>query len=200
MSLVPAPATPLPVAADPLDAVIAPFPPEPQRTFFGINQHGQLYVYGDTPARPKRVLAPEEGLRFCAISHLEVMQKLHRPYLDLTLQATLPHHFCILSLPCQGSPQADGGLALQWSVRSLLGALLAAAESLDLRATSGILRARRGTGGVSGFRANFVDLALDTANGDEQRLKAPATGGSRDAFEIAVNQVRRSLGLPPQFP
>jgi hypothetical protein len=200
MSLVPVPAS-LPAApSDPLDAFVAPFPPDPQQTFFGINLNGQLYVYGDTPAQPKRVYAENDGLRFYAIAHLEIMQKVHRPYLDLTLQSTLPHHLCILSLPCQGSPQADGGISLQWSVRSLLGALLAAADQLDLRATSGILRARRGTGGVSGFRANFVDLAFDSASGDEQRLKAPAIGGSRDALEVAVNQVRRSLGLHPQFP
>ncbi|MGA1641031.1 MAG: hypothetical protein ACO4AL_11850 [Steroidobacteraceae bacterium] len=191
---------------DPIEAAICPVP-RAETFFFGINQHGQIYAYGDSPEAPARVLQEAEGLRFGGVLECRISPRNtrlgERDYLDLRLLAPLPSITWVLSLPCHGSVKADGSISTQWSVRSLLGALVSeSTTTLDLRATAGILTARRGTGGASGFPANFIDLHLDTGvgpDGDYEIIYAKAIEGDRNSLEISVNQVRRALGLEPQF-
>lgn len=191
---------------DPIEAGICPVPRA--ETFrFGINQHGQIYAYGDSSESPARVLQESEGLRFSGILDCIIVQRStrmgDRDYLDLRLIAPLPAITWVLSLPCHGSKRNDGSTGTQWSVRSLLGALVSdPTATLDLRATAGILTARRGTGGASGYPANFIELHLDTGvgpDGDFEHIYAKAIEGDRNSLEISVNQVRRALGLEPQF-
>lgn len=191
---------------DPIEAGICPVPRA--ETFrFGINQHGQIYAYGDSPESPARVLQESEGLRFSGVLDCCIVKRMtkkgERDYLDLHLVAPLPSITWVLSLPCHGSMRNDGTVGTQWSVCSLLGALVSELPStLDLRATAGILTARRGTGGASGYPANFIELHLDTGvgpDGDYEIIYAKAIEGDRNSLEISVNQVRRALGLEPQF-
>lgn len=192
---------------DPLEAAICSVP-RPETFFFGINQHGQIYAYGDTPESPLRVLDGAEGLQFAGILDCRVSPRTtrlgERDYLDLRMLAPVPGVFWILSLPCHGSQKSDGTISTQWSVRSLLGALVSDdASSVDLRATAGIVSAKRGSGGSGGFPANFIDLHLDGGigpDGDFQHVFAESIQGDRNSLEIAVNQIRRALGLDPQFP
>jgi hypothetical protein len=77
-----------------------------------------------------------------------------------------------------------------------MGALSQVCAELDLRATSGKLRARRGTGGAANLKANFIDLFLDTGigpDGDYERIFAQAIDGDRASLEAAVRQVSQSL-------
>lgn len=191
---------------DPIEASICQVP-KPETFFFGINLHGQIYAYGSTPDAPARVLTEAEGLQFSGVLDCRISQRNttlgQREYLDLRLLAPMPSVAWVLSLPCHGTKKNDGSISTQWSVRSLLGALVSEpASALDLRATAGILTARRGTGGNGGFPANFIDLHLDTGvgpDGDYEHVFAKAIEGDRNSLEITVNQVRRALGLEPQF-
>lgn len=192
MTLVPTPPSALARPVDPIDAAIVPRPPSPELTFFGINQVGHLYVYGDTPATPKRTLQYHEGIAFTGIRDCSVVHRATRDYLQLVLLAPIPNALYVLALPCGGVENRAGVLSTQWPVRSLLGGLVGC--GVDLTATAGILTARRGT------TANFIDLYLAPGIGEEpQQVFAPAIDGDRNALEIAVNQVRRSLTLEPQF-
>lgn len=184
----------------PLDAAIVPVPR--QETFrFGINQTGRLYAYGETYTQPLRVLDEGAGLSFMAVLDCQLTQRPQREYLELFLQSPVPNSIFVLALPCQGSVKADGSISTQWAVRTLLGSLCDAA--LDLPDRPGILTARRGTGGASGYPANFVDLFLvvnDSPDSQFRQVFADAIDGDRNSLEIAVNQVRRALDLEPQFP
>lgn len=192
MTLVPAPPNALARPVDPLDAAIVARPPSPEVTFFGINQVGHLYVYGETPATPKRILQYHEGIAFAGIRDCSVVHRATRDYLQLVLLAPVPNALYALCLPCSGTVNQAGVHSVQWPVRSLLGGLLGC--GIDLTATAGILTARRGA------TANFIDLYLATSLGDEpQQVFAPAIDGDRNALEIAVNSIRRSLTLEPQF-
>jgi hypothetical protein len=75
----------------------------------------------------------------------------------------------------------------QWSYRTLLGALLA----LDLQATAVKIEARRGR------EATFLRVATDAAG--LQVVNAPAIGPNRNDLEIAVDRIRRNLGLDPLY-
>ena len=196
---------PLPLAVadppfDPLEAALVPAPR--QETFwFGIDQLGRLYAYGESYGSPLRVLDPSTGLAFHALLDCQLSQRAGREYLDLRLQSPVPHCVFMLALPCHGSVKGDGSISTQWSVRSLLGALCEAA--LDIPDRPGILTARRGTGGAQGFSANFIDLFLaasDEPDSSFRQVFADAINGDRNSLEIAVNQVRRALDLSPQFP
>lgn len=188
--------------ADPIAAAICKRPPEPTTTAFGINATGQLYIYGPTPQAPQQILDPDEGLQYLGILDGQLRHYAGRDYFVLRLQSMVPLAHYSLRLPAYGSRNPTSGDATtQWSVRSALGALLAAARSVDLRATPGKLCARRGTGGSSGFSANFIDLFLPTGpEGQAERVYADAIGPTRHDLEIAVNQLRRALDLDPQFP
>lgn len=192
MTLVPSPPSALTRPVDPVEAAIVLRPPSPEITFFGINQVGHLYVYGDTPATPKRILQYHEGIAFMAVRDCSVVHRATRDYLQLVLMAPIPNALYALCLPCGGTENRTGVISVQWPVRSLLGGLLGC--GLDLNATAGILTARRGT------TANFIDLYLAPGLGEEpQQVFAPAIDGDRNALEIAVNAVRRALTLEPQF-
>ena len=185
---------------DPLEAALVPAPK--QETFwFGIDQQGHLYAYGEAYGSPRRVLDESTGLAFHALLDCQLSKRAGREYLDLRLQSPVPNCVFMLALPCQGSVKGDGSISTQWSVRSLLGALCEAV--LDLPDRPGILTARRGTGGASNYKANFIDLflaATDEPDSTFRQVFADAIDGDRNSLEIAVNQVRRALDLDPQFP
>lgn len=189
-----------PPGIDPLDAALVPAPRQ-QTFWFGIDQQGRLYAYGEAYGSPLRVLDEATGLAFTSLLDCQISQRAGREYLDLRLLSPVPGYEFVLALPCQGSLKGDGTTSTQWSVRTALGALQEAA--LDLPGRAGILTARRGTGGANGLKANFMDLFL--ASSDEpdapfRQVFADAIEGDRNSLEIAVNRVRRSLDLEPQFP
>lgn len=199
MDLVFSPTHTLDQPFDPLEAAVVPIPRQ-ETFFFGIDQLGRLYAYGRSYASPLRVLEEGSGLSFVSILDCQINSRANRDYLDLRLQSPVPDYQFVLALPCQGSIKADGSVSTQWTVRSLLGALCK--PGLDLHARPGIVTARRGTGGASGLRANFIDLFLavdDSPDGYLSQVYADSIGGDRNDLEIAVNHVRRSLDLEPQF-
>ena len=176
-------------------------PPEPTTTAYGITATGQFYVYGPTSQSPQRLLAVDDSIDFLAILSAQLKTFAGRDYFELRLRAMEPLTLYSLRLPAQGSLTTPGSEpTTQWSVRSLLGALLGVHQELDLRATPGKLCARRGTGKKGGFAANFVDLFWPTGlDGAMERVFADAIGGTRHDLEIALNQLRRALHQPPQF-
>jgi hypothetical protein len=185
---------------DPLEAALVPAPR--QETFwFGIDQQGRLYAYGESYGTPRRVIEEATGLAFHALLDCQISERAGREYLELRLLSPVPNCTFVLALPCQGSIKGDGSVSTQWSVRSLMGALCEAAYRLP--DTAGILTARRGTGGASGLKANFIDLFLANSEQPDSPIRqvfADAIDGDRNSLEIAVNQVRRALDLLPQFP
>lgn len=186
--------------ADPIESAIVTAP-RLETHFFGLNQRGQLYLYGDTPDKPRRVIDEASGLAFVSIQDCRVSLRANgqNEYLDLTLQSATPNTLFVLALRSDGSKKSDGSVSTQWSVRSLLGALCS--TDLDLQDRAGIVTARRGTGGNGSLPANFIDLFLEPTPGAEfQQVFADAIDGDRNSLEIAVNRVRRALNLEPQFP
>lgn len=196
----PPPLATLDTPFDPLESALVPAPRQ-EIFWFGIDQHGRLYAYGEAYGTPLRVLEPNTGLAFMALLDCQISARAGREYLDLRLQSPVPNCTFVLALPCQGSKKGDGSISTQWSVRSVLGALCGSAHDLPDRA--GILTARRGTGGTSGYTANFIDLFLATSDEPDapfRQVYTDAIEGDRNSLEIAVNQVRRALDLHPQFP
>jgi len=175
---------------------IAPLPPRPKFRRYGINQLGQLYEYGDTPATPKRILDSNSGLPFQGILDLALRERAgerRKLYLDLTVGTRHPYFLSVVSLPCFSSNPDRAS----WPVRSLVGSLAEADKVLDLRATAGRIGARRGTkANSSGFLANFIDLFIGD---DPWPLLSPAIDPDRHTLEVTVDRLRRSLELPPQI-
>jgi len=174
---------------------IAPLPPRPKFRRYGINQLGQLYEYGDTPATPKRILDSSSGLPFQGILDLALRERAgerRKLYLDTTLATRHPYVIAILALPCfNSSPDR-----CSWPIRSLLGALTEAYKTLDLHTMAGTISSRRGTKPNSqGFVANFVDLWIE---GDPLPLLAPAIDPDRHSLETTVNRLRRAMQFEHQ--
>jgi len=196
-ALVPQPTSAINLPAETDDPCICKRPPSLERRLYGINQIGELYEYGETAAKPKRVLAADDGLIYVQLLGAAIAQRAGRDYLELTLQSPVPLLLLSLNLPCYSNPT-------QWHVRSLLGAMLQASACIDLSATAGKLLAKLGTGGKSGRTANFMELFLDAGDHYDpeirwRRIDAKAIEGDRDSLEIAVNHLRRALGHEPQF-
>lgn len=187
---------------DPVAAAITKRPPEPKFFRFGINQLGQLYEYGESPARPKRVLSePDDGLSFLGIHEIRACERagdLRKLYLDVTLGSPHPYHLFVLSLPVfNTSPDRSS-----WPVRTLLGSLATADRMLDMRAMAGTIYARRGTKpNAYGHVANFIDLFVHGEQAGEAlaRLASEAIEPDRHTLEVTVDRLRRSLDLEPQF-
>lgn len=176
----------LAIALD-LPAWAVPATPEPDLTVVGITAGGDLYVYGDTPDKPgPPVPAILGGVASLAVSQHGGQSRYGlRDYLDVRINTPLPGTELILRLPC-GAPGRTS-----WAVRSLLGAL----ATLDLTATAVKLQTRRGSD------ANFFRVFPHDANGIElPEVRAEAIGPSRDDLEIAIDCIRRKLGLAPLFP
>ena len=169
--------------------LFAQCPPKPKFSRFGINQLGQLYEYGDTPAQPRRVL--DTWLPFNGIYDIALPQRAgdkRKVYLDLCCGTLHPYYFTVLSLPCFNSPDRPS-----WPVRSLLGSLSEAHKVLDLRTITGKISARRGTKpNPQGYVANFIDLFIAD---DPLPLQAPAIDPDRHSLETTVERLRRALQL-----
>jgi hypothetical protein len=152
------------------------------------HETGQLYFYGDT--RQSRQPLPEgvSGI-FGAIVNVAVTQhgnaggrggntwEANRDHLTLRLQSPNPLLHYVLRLPAHNG---------QWHYRSLLGALL----TLDLQASAVKLEAKRGR------EATFFQVSLDHAGLD--LVRSQCIGPDAADLRIAVDRLRRSLGLPPQ--
>jgi hypothetical protein len=170
----------------PDEGIIAASDCEPQFRVIGINQQGELYVYGPTPSTPGPAVPALMGL-VCDISITQHGStgsrggnswEAARDHLSLRLLPPSPTVHNVLRLP------ANRG---QWSYRSLLGALL----TLDLRSTPVKIEVRRGR------EATFLRVATDAKGLNV--VTAPAIGPTRDDLEIAVDRVRRNLGLPDLY-
>lgn len=175
-------------------AWIVPPTPELETTAVGISADGDLYVYGDTPQAPGPIVPA------LVASLLEVSVSQHgaasrhglRDYLELRMATPLPDTQIVLRLPCKGTVSPSTGLtSTPWSVRSLLGALL----SLDAPDTAVKLQTKRGTSATF-----FRVFPYDTDGNELPEVHAEAIGGSRDDLEIAVDSIRKRLGLPSLFP
>ena len=168
------------------DGIIAASDRELQFRVIGINQQGELYVYGPTPSTPGPAVPALMGL-VCDISITQHGNpgsrggnswEAGRDHLSLRLLPPAPTIHNVLRLP------ANRG---QWSYRSLLGALL----TLDLRATAVKIEPHRGR------EATFLRVSTDAKGLNV--VTAPAIGPSRDDLEIAVDRIRRNLGLPDLY-
>ncbi len=165
---------------------ILPASDETNYRCIGINQLGELYLYGPSPSEPGPIVPALMGLVCdCLITqHGGAGGRggnswdANRDHLSLRLLPPDPTTQNVLRLP------ANRG---QWSYRTLLGALLA----LDLQATAVKIEARRGR------EATFLRVATDAAG--LQVVNAPAIGPNRDDLEIAVDRIRRNLGLDPLY-
>lgn len=175
-------------------AWIVPPTPETETTAVGISADGDLYIYGDTPQIPGPIVPA------LVASLLEVSVSQHgaasrhglRDYLELRMATPLPDTQIVLRLPCKGTVSPSTGLtSTPWSVRSLLGALL----SLDAPDTAVKLQTKRGTSATF-----FRVFPYDTDGNELPEVHAEAIGGSRDDLEIAVDSIRKRLGLPSLFP
>ena len=175
-------------------AWIVPSTPEPEITAVGISADGDLYIYGDTPQTPGPIVpALIASLVDITISQHGAGSKHGlRDYLELRMATPLPDTQIVLRLPCKGAVSPSTGLtSTPWSVRSLLGALL----SLDAPDMAVKLQTKRGTS------ATFFRVFPYDADGNElPEVRAEAIGSSRDDLEIAVDAIRRRLGLRPLFP
>lgn len=187
---------------DPVAAAITKRPPEPKFFRFGINQFGQLYEYGDSHARPKRVLdGADDGLTFLGVHDIRTCERageLRKLYLDVTVGSPHPYYLFVLSLPVFNSDPDRSS----WPVRTLLGALAMADRMLDMRAMAGTICARRGTKpNAYGHVANFIDLFVYGDRGGEApaRVSSDAIDPDRHSLEVTVDRLRRSLDLKPQF-
>lgn len=162
---------------------ILPASQDVQFRCIGINQYGELYVYGPTPSTPGPRVPALMGL----VADAAITQhggaggrggnawEGNRDHLTLRLIPPDPastHN--VLRLP------ANRG---QWSYRSLLGALV----TLDLLTTPVKLEAKRGS------EATFMRVSTDAEG--RNVVTAPAIGPSRAEMEIAVDRIRRNLGL-----
>jgi len=187
---------------DPVAAAITKRPPEPKFFRFGINQVGQLYEYGESHSRPKRILDGEDaGLTFLGVHDIRACERAgdrRKLYLDVTVGSPHPYYLFVLSLPVFNSNPDRSS----WPVRTLLGALAMADRMLDMRAMAGTICARRGTKpNASGHVANFIDLFVYGDGGGEApaRVCSDAIDPDRHSLEITVDRLRRSLNLEPQF-
>lgn len=187
---------------DPVASFISKRPPEPKFFRFGINQVGQLYEYGDTHAKPKRVLSdPSDGLDFMGVHDIRACERagdLRKLYLDVTLGSPHPYHLIVVSLPVFNSNPDRSS----WPVRTLLGSLAMADRMLDMSAMAGTICARRGTKpNAYGHVANFIDLFVYGERGGEApaRVSSDAIEPDRHTLEVTVDRLRRSLDLEPQF-
>lgn len=182
------------VPAAELPSWVVPATPQPTYTTVGINKDGELYIYGETAATPGPVLPAIIGVVLDAqVNQYGAASRYGaRDYLDLYLGTPVPGDVIVLRLPCGAKPHPETTLLqTPWSVRSLLAALL----SVDLRETAVKLQPRRGTA------TTFFQVFPHSSAGVEQpELRAEPLGPSQDDLEIAVNRLRQSLDLPPQFP
>lgn len=180
-------------ALSPLPAWVVPATPEQNYTTVGINAQGELYLYGESADKPGPSIPALVGelLGLQVSQHGANSRYGLRDYLDILLGSPIPGEIIVLRLPCQARPHPEtGDLQAPWSVRSLLGCLLA----LDVREQAVKLQTRRGDA-TTFFRVFPYDR-----NGQEQpEIRAEAIGPSRDDLEIAVNALRRELGLGVQF-
>jgi hypothetical protein len=166
----------------PADGILPASADSTQYRCIGINQAGELYLYGPTPREPGPTVPALMGLVCdCLITqHGEAGARggnawdASRDHLTLRLLAPDPTIQNVLRLP------ANRG---QWSYRSLLGALV----TLDLRSTAVKIEPRKGR------EATFFRVSTDARGLNV--VTAPGIGPERSDLEIAVDHVRRNLGL-----
>lgn len=174
-----------------LDGGVLPASPAPEIYFYGINQAGELYRYGETAARPGPVAPAICGLPYdIKVVTMGAGSKFGpREYLELRMVAPQPGAQCWLRLPCwRANPQGDTK-PFPIAARSLLSALL----TVDVSATAVKLEAKKGSKG-----GTFIQVSLDPEG--LQRIKADLIGPDRLDLEAAVDRLRVTLGLSPQFP
>lgn len=188
-----APAQPGALSQPNLPAWVVPATPERNYTTVGISADGELYIYGDSADHPGPVVPALVGVVLDAtlVQHGSNSRYGLRDYLDLQLGAPIPGEVIVLRLPCQLRPHPETGeLQSPWSVRSLLGCLL----QLDLQEQAIKVQARRGR------TATFMRVfPYDTDGREQPELRAEPIGYTRDDLEIAIDALRRELGLAPQF-
>lgn len=150
---------------------------------------GRFYFYGDTRASAT-AFSPDANAFFGVVRDVRVAKcgnagsvggtswQGDRDHLELLLDTPNPLLRYLLRLPAyQG----------QWSYRSLLGAL----QAVDLNAQAVKLEAK------PGHTTTFIQVFLDPEG--LQQVKAEAIGPDAADLQIAVDRLRRSLNLPPQF-
>lgn len=186
-------AQPAALAPSGLPAWVVPATPERNYTTVGITADGDLYIYGDSADHPGPTVPALVGVALDAtlVQRGSGSRYGLRDYLDLQLGAPIPGEVIILRLPCQLRPHPETGEPqAPWSVRSLLGCLL----QLDLREQAIKLQTRRGRA------ATFMRVfPYDTDGREQPELRAEPIGHTRDDLEIAIDALRRELGLAPQF-
>lgn len=167
----------------PEDGILPASDAQPDYRLIGINLEGQFYFYGPTPEEPGEVVPALMGL-VCDVaitrhgtpgSRGGTSWQGQREHLTLRLLPPSPTVHNVLRLPAHRG---------QWHYRSLLGALL----ELDLRSTPVKIEPRPGRS------TTFIQVATD-AKGINV-VKAEPIGPDIDDLEIAVDRIRRGLGLP----
>lgn len=168
-----------------------PASPAPEVHVYGVNRDSQLYRYGDSAARPGPTVEAICGLPFdLRVVTLGAGSGYgEREYLELRMLSPMPNAQCWLRLPCWRKKPAPDVKPFPWGARSLLSALLA----IDVSTTAVKLEAIRG----SKAGATLIRVSLDAEG--MQRVTADPIGPDREDLEGAVDRIRRSLGLPPQF-
>jgi hypothetical protein len=176
-----------------LPSWVVPATPQRNYTTVGISLAGELYIYGDTAAKPGPTIPALVGVLLDAqiTQHGGNSRYGLRDYLDLHLAAPIPGEIIVLRLPCQARlNQTVGHLQTPWSVRTLLAALL----TLDLREQAVKVQTKQGNATtffrVFPFNAEGIELP---------EVITEAIGPSTDDLEIALNHLRSQLGLLPQF-
>lgn len=164
------------------DGILPASESQPACRLIGINQEGQFYHYGPSPDQPGELVPALMGL-VCDVSvtyHGTPGSRGgnawsgRREHLTLRLLPPTPTLHNVLRLPAHRG---------QWHYRSLLGALL----ELDLRSTPIKVEPRPGRA------TTFIQVATDPRG--VQVVKAEPIGPDLDDLDIAVNRIRRQLGL-----
>jgi len=158
----------------------------------GVSQDGEWYLYGVNAKTKNRT--PVEALATPRILDVQVVVRATRtsdfgprPYLDVTMLGETPAIRYILTLPCAYADPRTGARHTPFSVRSLLGCL----ATVDLTTTPLKLEPSRGA------KATFTNVYLDPDG--QQQVRADRIGDSEADLQAAVDNCRRSLGLPAQF-
>jgi len=174
----------------------------PEPVVIGLSRGGDLYSYGDSPPAasgpdPDRIITAIIGAPFDLqlIERGAASEYGPRDYLELRLHQADPTTPYLLRVPAQSNTPA-GPINTQ-PARTLLGALLVV-DNLSER----IIKLQT----TKGIKTSF--FRLFTAGLDDPRFLRAQTarpvisqsiGPDRNDLEIAINSIRRSLFLEPQF-
>jgi hypothetical protein len=184
------------------DSGIRPATVLPKPLLIGISKSGDLYSYGDTPPKvsgpdPDRIHTAIIGAPYeiQLVERGAASEYGPRDYVELRLHQADPTTPYLLRVPAERNTPS-GSINTQ-PTRTLLGALLVIDDL-----TERILKFQTNKGDKTSF------FQLYTAGAGDPRflraatarpVKAQPIGPDRNDLEIAINSIRRSLFLEPQF-